>query len=307
MNQKGSILLYTLLGILLLILVGGGAYYLGSRSTQHTSPQLPPSSPVPFYQSPTPTTDQTTNWRTYNYSDVGFSMQYPPTWTSNANVANYAPVAEYLKGSEGSVTIRFGTGFGGGCGQINHQQVQIHNESLDSCHSVNSDGTETWREFGKVISSTMSVDIMATVNAPYTSNRNIVLKILSTITFTNQNQSNATSAPSSSAMNNFPIYPNSQFIGKRDVTPCPYGGAGGYSTCGNTTYTWQSNDNYDQVNSWYAQNKSNSVWICTGGAGQYTDTNNASGITSCSNGMFKYGLQINTINGKTTLILQIPA
>lgn len=87
--QKGFGIIYILIGILVLGLVAGGAYYLGKS----TSPQ---PTPQPFYPPPssTPslppldknlpilnkTSDQTANWKTYTNQKFHYSLEYPSTW-----------------------------------------------------------------------------------------------------------------------------------------------------------------------------------------------------------------------------------
>lgn len=110
----------------------------------------------------------------------------------------------------------------------------------------------------------------------------------------------------SSDINNFPVYPNSQYIKSQVNDPCPTGGAGGFAICGTTTYTWSSADNFTAINDWYKQDKSQSGWKCTGGAGQYSDPDNASGQTACVKGSFNYGLNIETTSGHSTITLSVP-
>lgn len=88
--QKGFGTVYILLGILVLGLVAGGAYYLGKSNT---TPQLP--TPAPFYPPPssTPPTppdknlpvlnktpDKITDWKIYRDNSFKFSINYPNDW-----------------------------------------------------------------------------------------------------------------------------------------------------------------------------------------------------------------------------------
>lgn len=87
-NQKRP-LAYFLLGVLvLLIVVGGGAYYLGKTSNkptetnEHSSTvnQQPLSTTSPNTQTmskPIPSADETANWKTYSDNKYGFSFKYP--------------------------------------------------------------------------------------------------------------------------------------------------------------------------------------------------------------------------------------
>lgn len=109
MDQKGSSPLFTILGIILVIGIAGGAYYFGK--TQIPKPQ--PYNPVVVSQTPQPTpipyaSDETANWKTYtsppynpfwsdevektlrpggdgyatdeNLKHIQFSLRYPPDW-----------------------------------------------------------------------------------------------------------------------------------------------------------------------------------------------------------------------------------
>lgn len=79
MMQKGFGVVYILVGVLILAVVAGGAYYL-SRSI------FPKSSPNPVITSqtpqPTPTLspDQTANWKTYTNPNFKFLIKYPLDW-----------------------------------------------------------------------------------------------------------------------------------------------------------------------------------------------------------------------------------
>lgn len=62
------------IGVVLLVvaLVGAGAYYLGSRRTVPTT-----NLELASTQTPTPTPDPTANWKTYTSNRAGFSLKYP--------------------------------------------------------------------------------------------------------------------------------------------------------------------------------------------------------------------------------------
>lgn len=120
---------------------------------------------------------------------------------------------------------------------------------------------------------------------------------------TNQNQGTTTNDLSSET-NGFPIYPGAIFVESKTVPPCQEGQYSGFSICNAKIYTWQVNSNHDQVSNWYKQN--NLGWTCSGGAGSYTDSNNASGVTSCKKDSLSYQLSIVTQNGVTELTLIIP-
>lgn len=93
-NQKG--LMLPILGVaILLIIVAGGAYYLG---TQKTNPINQPTmqdttqniTPAATGYSPTTTsssnlqTSENANWQTYSNTEIGYSIKYPMNWIINA-------------------------------------------------------------------------------------------------------------------------------------------------------------------------------------------------------------------------------
>ncbi len=72
---------YVFLGIVFVILfaIVGGAYFLGKNAVyKQINPTVPaiPSPDEPAYQSPTPV-DETSNWKTYTNTDIGYSIKYP--------------------------------------------------------------------------------------------------------------------------------------------------------------------------------------------------------------------------------------
>lgn len=72
-SQKGFSPLFIILGIILVIGIVGGAYYLGKA--QNPKPQ--PQNPVITSQTPKPT-DQIVNWKKFN--SQYFSFSYPNQW-----------------------------------------------------------------------------------------------------------------------------------------------------------------------------------------------------------------------------------
>ena len=76
--QKGFGVIYILVGILVVTLIAGGAFYLGGQTTPKpvvTSSSQPSISPD---VSPAPTdAGETTNWKTYTNTKYGFSFKYP--------------------------------------------------------------------------------------------------------------------------------------------------------------------------------------------------------------------------------------
>lgn len=77
--QKGQILIWIIVGAMI-IAAAGGAYFLG----RSTSPK-PPTTPTVVSQTPqptpTPSADETANWKTLTSEELGFSIKYPNTWS----------------------------------------------------------------------------------------------------------------------------------------------------------------------------------------------------------------------------------
>ncbi|MBI2020732.1 hypothetical protein HYS94_04985 [Candidatus Daviesbacteria bacterium] len=72
--QKGFAPLLIIVGILVVGLIAGGAYYLGSVGAPK------PQTPV-VNQTPQPTADETANWKTYTNENLEFTIKYPSDWT----------------------------------------------------------------------------------------------------------------------------------------------------------------------------------------------------------------------------------
>lgn len=70
--QKGQVQII-LIGILVIAVLVGGAYYLGKQTTSK------PQNSVVTSVSPTPAPDETANWKTYKSQYMSF--QYPTTWS----------------------------------------------------------------------------------------------------------------------------------------------------------------------------------------------------------------------------------
>ena len=73
-------------GIVLLILIGAGSYYLGRQSNKVAIQTSPTPTTVPTNPSPTPVSnaanaDPTTNLKTFNETQGRFQFQYNPNWT----------------------------------------------------------------------------------------------------------------------------------------------------------------------------------------------------------------------------------
>jgi hypothetical protein len=103
-----------------------------------------------------------------------------------------------------------------------------------------------------------------------------------------------------SELNNFPTYPGATFVKKDYYPPCT-GTTSGFSICDSDVYSWQVDGTNEQVASWYLENKSNSKWVCSGGAGSA----GSYVTTTCKKGVFKYGLNISGTEGQIDILVII--
>lgn len=81
--QKGQATVLILVGILVIIVVAGRAYYLGRLATPKSQPQNPVAqTPQPTITAqPTLTPDETGNWKIYTNAQLGYSVKIPNYYT----------------------------------------------------------------------------------------------------------------------------------------------------------------------------------------------------------------------------------
>jgi len=82
-NSFKKILLTLFILLIMLVLTGGG-YYLGTQHQVRESTKVISTSPA----IPSPTPIITTNWKTYSSATFGFSIKYPSDWTTLNRVPN---------------------------------------------------------------------------------------------------------------------------------------------------------------------------------------------------------------------------
>ena len=146
------------------------------------SPPAPVASPVaaPVATEPAPAGE----WQTYTNTEVGFSIQMPPTWSQQTlpDQNGGAIHGMAFTGPEGGVEVYWGVGFGGAC-PSGTEPVQLAQGELPACHVTNSDGTETWSQIGYEVSGGNSFSVRAYTSNAQPSSHDLVLQVLATLTF----------------------------------------------------------------------------------------------------------------------------
>ena len=122
------------------------------------------------------------SWQTYS-NPAGFSIRYPATWSKEEvpQQAGETIQTVSLKGSEGGVDLHWGVGFGGACPQ-GYTTVKVADGELPACYSKNADGTELWTQINKELATT-SFSAEARTNNADTASHDLVLQVLSTLSF----------------------------------------------------------------------------------------------------------------------------
>ena len=122
------------------------------------------------------------DWLTFA-TEAPFTFSYPTTWGIEATPTEKGKQGVHVVGPEGELFMYWGSGFGGACEPSAMKEIKLKEESLNACNEVTSDGTETWRLISKQVSSEVSFDDRAAAVAPADKNREMILAILSTLSF----------------------------------------------------------------------------------------------------------------------------
>jgi hypothetical protein len=123
-------------------------------------------------------------WQAYTNPEAGFSISYPPTWTSEVlpDQNNGALHGVALKGVEGGVELYWGVGIGGACAPEARQMIKVAQGELQSCYVKNADGTEHWEQITKARPTASFSGRAYTADSSSTS-RQLVQQIISTLSF----------------------------------------------------------------------------------------------------------------------------
>jgi putative hemolysin len=159
------------------------ALWLGACVPVPAASPVPVASPVvaPAASGPSaPAGD----WQTYTNAEAGFSIAAPPTWSQQTLPDQNAGAihGQAFTGPEGGVEVYWGVGFGGAC-PSGTEPVQLAQGELPACHTTNNDGTETWSQIGYQVEGGNSFSVRAYTSNAEPSSRDLVLKVLATLTF----------------------------------------------------------------------------------------------------------------------------
>ena len=152
-------------------------------NTQSPSPSATPSPGTTDSSTQAPSSVTETTWKTYTNAQVGFSIQYPSNWQEeelpDENDGQMHRIA--LKGPEGGVELKWGTGFGGACPE-GYQPIAVAKGTLPACHTQREDGTELWSLAGQPLENTTFAGEVYTNDATAESQA-VVLQVISTLSF----------------------------------------------------------------------------------------------------------------------------
>ncbi|MDP4010159.1 MAG: hypothetical protein Q8P53_04240 [Candidatus Shapirobacteria bacterium] len=124
----------------------------------------------------TPTDHQENSlyWLTYENSEAKFQISYPSYWTLKTNYSNNAnEESAVITGEEGMIDLRWEE-LGGACPN-GYEKLTTKGDRVSICRNINSENVESWSVNSK------NIGAFVTVNKPTKTNRELLLKILSTL------------------------------------------------------------------------------------------------------------------------------
>lgn len=101
MNQRGLTSLYIFLGIIILLALVGGAYYLGKNSQNNVQPKISKEQ-TPANPTIVPTLDPTASWKVYSNKKYGYLVKYPNNLQANEVETTYDQYVEFTLGKDSS-------------------------------------------------------------------------------------------------------------------------------------------------------------------------------------------------------------
>jgi hypothetical protein len=169
-------------GLLLVLLLATACAALppaAPESTLSTPTEPVPTEPAPGELMPAVIPE---GWQVYTNSE-GFAISYPPSWTAQRepDANDGALHTQALRGPEGEVYLSWGTGFGGAC-PSGYSDVQVAEGTVQACYAKNDDGRESWTQMNRELPAT-SFSARALTQDGQAASHDLVLQILSTLTF----------------------------------------------------------------------------------------------------------------------------
>lgn len=150
-----------------------------------------------FSVCPSPKADKTANWKTYTIQKIAFSMQYPPDWQLVEKKYDESDQEVTFSGIEGKISFKMGTGFGGGCPMPT--RVKISGQEFPACQSENGQRISFGKEtniplnLGNGVTGKLSIQVDSDITFPIQSNQKMIMDILSTFKFSEQDSSGQSS------------------------------------------------------------------------------------------------------------------
>lgn len=128
--------------------------------------------------------EATSEWQAFTNTEAGFIIQVPLNWSQQTlpDQNDGAIHGESFTGPEGGTEVYWGIGFGGAC-SAGTEPVQLSQAEVEACHARNSDGTEIWEQIGYEMSGGNSFSVRAYTSNAEPASHDLVLQVLSTLTF----------------------------------------------------------------------------------------------------------------------------
>ena len=123
-------------------------------------------------------------WQTFTNPEAGFSIMAPDAWSQQTlpDQNGGAIHGMAFTGAEGGVEVYWGVGFGGACttGTVPVRLAQV--EAM-ACHATAADGVEMWSQIGYQVEGGSSFSVRAYTSDAEPASRDLVLQVLSKLTF----------------------------------------------------------------------------------------------------------------------------
>ncbi len=175
-KQKKPQIIFPAILILVLVLVTG--IFVGVKKNNDKSLPADPE----FMMGERPSTiTPSEEWLTFQ-TDAPFTFSYPNSWGIEAISGLTEKQGVHAVGSEGELFLYWGSGFGGACDENLMKPVKLKDETLTVCNEV-IQGAEEWKLISKQLTPEVGFDARAYANPPADKNREMVLAILSTLSF----------------------------------------------------------------------------------------------------------------------------